>query len=331
MTRALISDPELPRKVMEGNAEAIRACVGCNQACIGHFHAGYPISCIQYPETGRELHYGSLAAASERKRVLIAGGGPAGLKAAATAAARGHDVTLHEAHSRVGGQVLLAERLPDRAEFGGVAINLLRDAQDAGAQIVLRSPVDRALVEGERPDVVIVATGGLPRRPGLEVQGDPTILDAWEVLQGAKLPSGHVVIADWPCDWVGAGLAVHCARAGRRVTLAVNGYMPGQRIQQYLRDLLLADLHRLHVTVQPTVRLFGVDDDTVYLQHTTSGEPVLIEDVSCLVLAQGQTANDPLMGELSGVAATLLPIGDCLAPRSVEEAVLDGLEAGATL
>jgi 2,4-dienoyl-CoA reductase-like NADH-dependent reductase (Old Yellow Enzyme family) len=331
MTRALISDPELPRKVREGKAEAIRACVGCNQACIGHFHAGYPISCIQYPESGRELRYRGLRHAPQRRRVLIAGGGPAGLKAAASAAARGHEVTLYETEPRVGGQVLLAERLPDRAEFGGVAINLLRDAQDAGARVVLRSPVDRSLVERERPDVVIVATGGLPRRPELEVQGDPTILDAWQVLRGAKLPSGHIVIADWPCDWVGAGLAVHCARAGRRVTLAVNGYMPGQRIQQYLRDTLLADLHLLHVTVEPTVRLFGVDDDTVYLQHTTSGEPVMIEDVSCLVLAQGQAANDPLVHELDGIAAEVLPIGDCLVPRSVEEAALDGLEVGASL
>jgi hypothetical protein len=331
MTRALISDPELPRKVSEGKAETIRACVGCNQACIGHFHAGYPISCIQYPETGRELRYGKLARAAERKRVLVAGGGPAGLKAAATAAARGHDVTLYEAHTRIGGQVLLAERLPDRAEFGGVAINLLRDAEQAGARIVLRSEVDRELVEREQPDVVVLATGGMPRRPSLELQGEPTVLDAWEVLRGAKLPSGHVVIADWPCDWVGPGVAVQCARAGRRVTLAVNGYMPGQCIQQYLRDLLLADLHRLHVAVQSTVRLFGADDDTVYLQHTTSGEPVIIEDVSCLVLAQGQAANDSLAGELGGIPADVVAIGDCLVPRSVEEAVLDGLEVGVSL
>jgi 2,4-dienoyl-CoA reductase-like NADH-dependent reductase (Old Yellow Enzyme family) len=331
MTRALISDPELPNKVSAGRAESIRACVGCNQACIGHFHAGYPISCIQYPETGRELQYGWLTPAAARKRVLIAGGGPAGLKAAATAAARGHDVTLHEAHNRVGGQVLLAERLPDRAEFGGVAINLLRDAEEAGARVLLRSAVDRALIDRERPDVVVVATGGAPRRPPLEVQGEPKILGAWDVLRGAKLPSGHVVVADWPCDWVGAGLAVHCARAGRRVTLAVNGYMPGQQIQQYLRDLLLADLHRLHVSIIPTVRLFGVDEDSVYLQHTTSGEPVIVEEVSCLVLAQGQVANDPLAQELEGLSAEIARIGDCMVPRSVEEAVLDGLEAGCSI
>ena len=178
---------------------------------------------------------------------------------------------------------------------------------------------------------MVVATGGRPRRPSLEIGGAPTILDAWEILQGAALPSGHIVIADWPCDWVGAGLAIHCARQGRRVTLAVNGYMPGQRVQQYLRDVLLADLHRLHVSVRPTLRLFGVDEDSVYLQHTTSGDPVIIEDVSCLVLAQGQAANRDLRTELSDLNVELIEVGDCLAPRTVEEAVLDGLEAGVAL
>ncbi len=331
MTRALISDPELPRKVMDGDAGSIRACVGCNQACIGHFHAGYPISCIQFPETGRELRYRNVVPTIRPRRVLIAGAGPAGLKAAAAAAARGHEVVVHEAHTRAGGQVLLAERLPGRAEFGGVAINLLRDAQDAGAQIVLRSRVDRTLVEREQPDVVVVATGGTPRHPPLETSGSPSVLDAWELLQGAELPSGHIVIADWPCDWVGAGLAVHCARQGRRVTLAVNGYMPGERIQQYVRDMLLADLHRLHVTVIPTVRLFGVDDDSVYMQHTTSGEAVIIEDVTCLVLAQGVSSDRSLGDELRDLEVELVEIGDCLVPRTVEEAVLDGLEAAVAL
>ncbi|EQD54847.1 hypothetical protein B1B_09478, partial [mine drainage metagenome] len=94
MTRALICDPELPRLAASGRSDDIRACVACNQACIGHFHAGYPISCIQHPETGRELQFEHLAPPARRRRVLVAGGGPAGLKAAAVAAARGHDVTL---------------------------------------------------------------------------------------------------------------------------------------------------------------------------------------------------------------------------------------------
>lgn len=337
MARALISDPELPRKALAGRLDAIRACVGCNQACIGHFHAGYPTSCIQYPERGRELRFGALEPASRRRRVLVAGAGPAGLKAAAVAAARGHEVTVHESGKRIGGQVLLAERLPGRAEFGGVATNLRYEAESAGARIELGSPVDRELVEREQPDVVVIATGGLPRRPPLEILGSPTILDAWELLAGAALPDGHVVVADWPCDWIGPGLALHASLTRSPVTLAVNGYMPGQRIQQYVRDGLIAELHRRHVAIIPMARLYGADDDTVYLTHTTSGEPLIVEDVASLVLAQGQVANGALAAELAelaelaedGIESVL--IGDCLAPRTVEEAVLEGLKAAAAL
>ena len=141
MNRALICDPEMPSLAREGRLDDIRACIACNQACIGHFHLGYPISCIQHPETGRELAYGRRSAADRSRRVMVVGGGPAGLKAAAVAAERGHVVTLYEAGPRVGGQVLLAERLPDREEFGGAATNLLREAERAGAEIVLRPPL----------------------------------------------------------------------------------------------------------------------------------------------------------------------------------------------
>ncbi|KXK72450.1 oxidoreductase, partial [Pseudomonas monteilii] len=118
MTRALICDPQMPNKTEHGQVEDVRACIACNQACIGHFHRGLPISCIQRPETGRELQYEQLPPTTRPKRILVAGGGPAGMKAAAVAAARGHQVTLYEAGPQLGGQVLLAQLLPRRSEFG---------------------------------------------------------------------------------------------------------------------------------------------------------------------------------------------------------------------
>lgn len=331
MARALISDPEMPRKARAGRLDAIRACVGCNQACIGHFQAGYPTSCIQFPERGRELRYGQRRPAKRSRRVLVAGAGPAGLKAGAVAAARGHEVTIHEATGQVGGQVLLAQRLPGRAEFGGVATNLRYEAEDAGARVVLNSRVDRDLVARERPDVVVIASGSLARRPPLEVIGDPVVRDAREVLRGADLPDGHVVIADWPCDWVGPGIALHLSGTRSPITLAVNGYMPGQRIQQYVRDGLIAELHRRHVRVMPMLRLFGLDEDTVYFEHTASGDPVLVEGAASLVLAQGSTADDSLQRELADMDVETIPIGDSLTPRTAEEAILEGLEVATGL
>jgi 2,4-dienoyl-CoA reductase-like NADH-dependent reductase (Old Yellow Enzyme family) len=331
MTRALICDPDLPNKAAAGQLDDIRACVACNQACIGHFHQGYPISCVQHPETGRELLYAERWPASRVRRVLVAGAGPAGLKAAAVAAERGHHVTICDSASRPGGQVLMAERLPGRAEFGGIAANLLHEATAAGVDVRMHTRVDRELVRRERPDVVVIATGARPRRPPLELHGTMPVLDAWQVLDGEQLPEGRIVVADWRCDWVGLGIAELLARAGHATTLCVGGYMPGQRIQQYVRDTWLASLARLRVEVIASVRIFGADDDTVYFESALGAEPIAIEDVAALVLAQGHVSVDGLSEELRDENVELHLIGDCLAPRTVEEAVLEGLELATRL
>ncbi len=211
---------------------------------------------------------------------MVVGGGPGGLKAATVAAERGHRVTLYEAARRVGGQVLLAERLPGRAEFGGVVTNLAGEAERAGVRIVTGTAVDLDLVRREHPDVVIVATGAGPRRPPIELSGAPVVLDAWQVLQGAEIPEGRLVVADWRCDWIGLGIAELLAGRGRRVTLGVDGYMPGQRIQQYVRDAMTAAVARAGVEVIPLVRLFGYDGSAVFFQHVLTGEPVIVEDVA---------------------------------------------------
>ena len=331
MTRAMIADPEMANKAREGRIDDIRACVGCNQSCIGRILVGYGVSCVQHPESGREVRYGSRAPAGEVRHVLVAGGGPAGMKAAAVAAERGHRVTLCEAGPRLGGQVLLAQLLPGRAEFGGIATNLAREMELTGVTVRLNTPVDRALVEAEAPDVVLVATGARQHRPPIEGEEDAHIVDAWSVIRDEANVGAKVVIADWRCDWIGMGLAEKLARAGSHVRLAVNGYMPGQTIQQYVRDRWLGELHDLGVEVIPLARLFGVDGDSVYLQHTTAGSPIICEDVETLVTALGHESVDALADELKGWSGNVLRIGDAAAARTVEEAVLDGLEAGNTV
>ena len=328
MTRAMIADPEMPNKAARGAVDDIRACIGCNQACIGHFHRGLPVSCIQHPQTGRELTYGSLIPALVPKRVMVVGGGPAGMKAAATAAQRGHHVTLYEAGQHLGGQALKAQLLPGRAEFGGIVTNLTREMELAQVQIRRGTRVTVDRVEAERPDVVILATGALPYVPDLPTDGQVQIVTAWQVLEGKATPRARVLVADWRCDWIGPGIAERLTRAGSHVTLAVNGTHPGESLPLYVRDTMAATLQDLGVAIRPYARLYGTAGDTVYLQHTASGAAMEITGVDTVVLALGHQSVDDLSASLLARGVDVRMIGDCLSPRTAEEAVFDGLKAG---
>ena len=330
MTRAMICDPEMPGKALSGRHDDIRACIGCNQACMGHFQMGYPISCIQHPETGRERRFGTLQITPRRKRVMVVGGGPGGLKAAAVASARGHDVTVFEAAKRIGGQVLLAELLPGRGEFGGAITNLEAETLRLGVNFRLDTYVDHAVIRDFAPDVVVLATGSRPYTPHLEILDEPVIVHAADAVAGAPIPAGHVLVADSRGDWTGIGVATDLALRGNRVTLAVTGFAAGENLQQYVRTAMLRAALAAKVSILPNTRIIGVDEDTVYLQHTLTEEPVLVEDVTATVLAQGNVPVKELA--VDDVDAPIVhEIGDCVSARTVEEAILEGLTVASAL
>ncbi|TNF86203.1 MAG: FAD-dependent oxidoreductase [Gammaproteobacteria bacterium] len=330
MARALIADPEFVNKVENGRAEDIRACVGCNQACVGHRLAHFPVSCIQNPPSGRERSIGSIGRASKTQTILVIGGGPAGMKAAAVAAERGHRVQLHEISGRLGGQVNLAEALPGRAEFGGVTTNLQRELQNAGVDIQLNSELDAEAVRRIDPQHVIIAIGARPRQPEVEVEG-VEMVDAWAVIGGQTVPGNNVVIADWSCDWSGLGVAEKLARDGHHVRLLSGGSVAGESIQAIVRDQWIGVLHGLGVEMTPFARFYGALDGSAYFQHMTGGEAIVCEAVDSIVTCfapQASRACDWLE-RLDGFAISR--IGDAVAPRTVEEAVLEGFRLGRKL
>lgn len=332
MTRAMICDPQMPAKAAAGRLDDIRACIGCNQACIGHFHKGHAISCIQHPESGRELQYGSVEMAASPLRVTVVGGGPGGMKAAAAAAQRGHRVTLYEAENQLGGQVRLAQLLPRRSEFGGLITNLSRELELSGAEVITGHRVDADALRADKPDAVILATGASPLWPSLlHSDGEGQICTSWEVIERRVSVGQRVVVADWKGDWVGIGVAEQLARQGCQVQLAVNGLHAGECLQSYVRDTAVAQLHALGVEVIPNMRLFGRDADSVYLQHTVSQSPVELAGVDTLVLATGHQPNTALADALADYPGHLVSIGDCQMARSAEEAVLEGLRAAVGL
>jgi NADPH-dependent 2,4-dienoyl-CoA reductase/sulfur reductase-like enzyme len=294
-------------------------------------HSGYPISCIQHPVSGREIIYGRFKYVEKPRKVLVAGGGPAGMKAAVVAAERGHDVTLYEQSDRLGGQVLLAQLLPERLEFGGIVTNLLREIELTGVKIVKNTKVTAELVVSEAPDTVIVATGAVPYLPRIEGADEGHVVNVWQVLKNEVQIGSNVLVADWRCDWIGLGIAEKLLREGCRVRLAVNGNMPGQTIQQYVRDRWTAELNRLGVEIITYARLYGVDSDTAYLQQTTNDEAIICKDVDTVVLALGHQSVTELEQALADFTHEVHIIGDCLAPRTVEEAILEGLKVGTSV
>ena len=331
MTRAMICDPEMAGKAAAGRLDDIRACIACNQACIGHMQLDVPISCIQHPETGRELVYGTRAPAVTARKVMVVGGGPGGMKAAAVAAERGHAVTLYEREKQLGGQVLLAQLLPGRAEFGGIVPNFTREMERAGAVVRTGVEVTRRMIDEAAPDVVIVATGATPRDPAIEGRADAHVVDAWQVLRNEANVGTSVVIADWLGDWISLGLAEKLAIDGHRVRYATSGRAPGEGVQNYIRDQWIAELTRLGVEMTTYARLYGVDADTAYFMQTTSGEPVLFAGIDTVIVSMGHERNAGLEAALADYPGEVHPIGDCLAPRTVEEAVVEALEVATAI
>ena len=332
MTRAMICDPLMPIKAKNGNSDEIRACIGCNQACIGHFHKGHAISCIQYPETGRELEFTNKPRAKSSLKVVVVGGGPGGMKAASVAADRGHEVSLYEANSQLGGQARLAQLLPNRSEFGGIITNLSRELDSSGARVTTGVSLNAEKIKQLNPDVVILATGAKPLWPiDLSNEGEGQVCDAWQVLKGEVNVGSSVLIHDWKGDWIGMGVAEHLAQNGCKVRLAVNGLYAGETLQSYVRDSNAARLHDLGVKIIPYARLYGRDEDSVYLQHTVHGAAIIEEEVDTLVLAQGHTPENSLEEELNDYLGEVISIGDCQMPRTCEEAVLEGLRAAHNL
>ena len=236
-----------------------------------------------------------------------------------------------EAAARLGGQALLAQLLPDRAEFGGLVTNLERELSASGVAVRLGQRVDRAMVEALAPDAVVLATGALPARPDLELDAQAHVVDGADVLTGKARPGGRVLVADWRCDWTGIGLAGYLARRGHGVCLAVNGTHAGQNLPIYLHNHLIGVLHGLGIEVVPYARLFGADGDTAYLTHIVTGAPILREGIDTVVLAAPPAPDTALETELSGLGVEIRLAGDCLSPRSAEEAVYEGYLAGLSL
>jgi 2,4-dienoyl-CoA reductase-like NADH-dependent reductase (Old Yellow Enzyme family)/thioredoxin reductase len=331
MTRALIADPEMPNKALAGQWDDIRACIACNQSCIGRAHKGLGISCIQNPVSGRETLFTAMPPVEHPKTVAVIGGGPAGMQAAVLAAERGHQVSLHESATHLGGQALLAQKLPGREEFGGLVTNLERELSRAEVRVITGTLMTEDSIRALDPDVVVLATGATPYMPQFDGCDEGHVVTAWQVLDDEVKVGASVVIADWRADWIGVGLAERLALSGSAVTLCTNAAMAGETLQIYTRNHYVGRLHKLGVTIRTHARLYGVDGDTAYFQDTLTEDPIVIDGIDSVVLSLGHSAVSDLRRELNDAPFSVMAAGDCITPRTAEEAVYEGFIVGTTI
>jgi 2,4-dienoyl-CoA reductase-like NADH-dependent reductase (Old Yellow Enzyme family) len=318
MTRALIADPQLVAKSTRGRAAEVIECVGCNQSCIGHYHAGVAIGCAVNARTGREL---TLAAPRVRAAtVLVIGAGPAGAAAAIEAADGGAAVTLVERGEAIGGQLRLAGLAPGHTETWEI-YRRSTTARLRAAGVSVQLGVEGDSTFAARFELVVLATGARPYAPALELGATATV-QAWEAIADPEAVDGPVVVADWGGGWEGLDAAERLAGAGIEVTLACAATVPGETLHQYQRNLYLARLDELGVGILHHHELA----DGPVLRHVFSGRSRPLGQVATIVLAQGRQPVDELWSELETHSGAVRA-GDVLGPRTLEEAVLEGTMA----
>jgi 2,4-dienoyl-CoA reductase (NADPH2) len=354
MARALLADPDMPRKALAGKTNSIRHCIACNQGCFDGIISGRPVACTVNPEAGRE-HERLMTATPLVKKVVVVGGGPAGMKAACTAAERGHRVLLIERGSRLGGQVLLNERIPGRAEMATVCRDLESTMAAAGVEVVTGAAATRERVMAARPDAVIVATGSRPSAPAVEGLDDERIFQARDLLSGKVCAGRRVVVVGG--NALGLEAALFLASEGtidaeilhflfstgaepeetlrrllnsgsRTVKVVEKTGRAGSDIGPSTRWFMLQELRRLGVEILTdtevlSVCMAGVDVETRRGMETLAADAV--------VFATGSETERPeWLGEICGLQQCILA-GDAASPGNLVKAIKEGFEAALAL
>ena len=333
-------------KARSGRLDEIRECAGINQGCVKRIFIGQEMSCTQNPSVGREEEWGlgSLTQAAKPRRVLVVGGGPAGLKAAAIAAARGHQVSLYDRQDELGGQLRLAVMLPSRSEWQVAIGNLQRAAAHAGVDVHLGVDVTADLIHTLNPDVVIAATGSRfatsgwsiarGERDGIPGLSNASVRTPEEVLRSPDSCGEHVLIVEELGTYGPLGVAEFLADHGRKVRIVSRHMYIGEKTMVSL-DLpfVYPRLAAKGVILQPQsfVEAIGPDGTaTVLAMWAGTTEQVPVDTV---VLMMGRQPSTELYSALEGTFPgdgdhSLHRIGDCVTPRDADSAFYEGERAG---
>ncbi|KFF48643.1 N-methylproline demethylase [Gammaproteobacteria bacterium MFB021] len=361
MTRAHIADPHIIAKIKNGQTDQIRQCVGANY-CIDRQYQGLDVLCIQNAATSREymgLPHIIEKTSGPKRKVVVVGGGPGGMEAARVSAERGHDVTLIEAQSQLGGQITLAARAPQRDQIAGITRWYEMELARLGVDVQLDTRADDSMVRDLQPDLVVLANGGHPfleQVPEWGYSDNPEeclAVSSWDILSGKVEPGKNVLVYDTMCEFSGMSTADYLASKGATVEIVTDDTKPGVAVggttfPTYYRSLyqqsvvMTGDLglHKVYREGDKLVALFeneytGEHEervvDQVVIENGVRPDESLYYALKPRSRNHGQIdiealyaiAPQPTLAE-SGEFA-LFRIGDCVAQRNTHAAIYDAL------
>lgn len=339
MTRAHIADPHLVHKAQSGREDEIRHCVRANQGCIGRMSKNWELTCTQNPAAGREkdLGSGTVQPASSPRRVLVIGGGPAGMRAAEVAASRGHEVVLMEQDDRLGGQIRYAAKLATRGRWAVMIKDMERMLEKYKVDVRLNTTADMDSVHALGADHIILASGStwrtdgfsasLAARPAIPGLDNVRVLDPIQAIADPTVCGDNVVIVDDTGEYLALGLAEMLASLGKKVEVVSAKLFLGDNTLFNL-DVghLYPRLYALGVTLTPQHIVAEVNSEGVVVSRIWDGASRIVAAQS-LVTVMLRDSESTLLPELKE-QFFVTTIGDCVAPRRVDEAIYEGEMAG---
>jgi 2,4-dienoyl-CoA reductase-like NADH-dependent reductase (Old Yellow Enzyme family)/threonine dehydrogenase-like Zn-dependent dehydrogenase len=344
MTRAHLADPELVNKAREGRKSETRRCIGANQGCVHRQYIGAASTCTVNPAVGREGRWGTtkIKPSSTPRQVVVVGGGPGGLKFADTAALRGHDVTLVERTDSLGGQVRLAAKLPGRERWLDFIEDISGSLERRGVTIEFDTEASVASLRERGADLTVLATGSYydksgfsifrPDRDGIPGAGEGRVLDPIDVVTAPERCGDRVVLIDDVGDVAALALAQLLGEAGKEVHIVTMGRYVGMAAESTFDppEIRYPALLACGVRFAPSTTVEAITDEGVSVVDVWTHEARTIP-ADTVVVNLLRKPNDELYRALRDEGLPVRRIGDCVAPRRVDEAVYEGMELGLDL
>lgn len=327
MGRALLADPELPRKAEAEAFEQIRYCIACNTCIDLAVMLAQPLICAVNARAGREREL-EIKKSPRPRSVYVLGGGPAGMEAARVAALRGHDVTLFERKPELGGQLLLASKPPFKEEISSLARYLTTQIDELGVSVRLASDFTEELLSTSKsegaPDGFIVATGCKPRIPEIPGIERELVATADDVLEGRFEPGDRVVVLGG--ETIGVEVAALLADQGKEVAITRRGKRLAEKMASSMRRIFLDFFREKNVKVLKGVEYLEISDEGLWVKDA-DGNAFLLEADS-LVLAAGNISDNAVGETLKEKGYGVYAAGDCVEPRDIRSAIHEGFVAG---